>query len=81
MEQDIIFSPISLDKLKETIKNTVEQALNQSSQNELMRVEDVCDYLKITKATVYGLIYRNKIPYFKRGKFLFFYKKSIDNWI
>ncbi len=81
MEQDIIFSSISLDKLTETIRDTVLQVLEQSSPSELMRIEDVAEYLKISKSSIYGLIYRQKIPFFKRGKYCFFYKKDLDSWI
>lgn len=42
---------------------------------------EVAKYLHLSVPTIYGLCHRNKIPYYKVGKRLFFKKEEIDDWI
>jgi excisionase family DNA binding protein len=49
--------------------------------NELMNVQQVADYLTLAVQTIYGLVHNMEIPYFKRGKRLYFRRTEIDDWI
>jgi excisionase family DNA binding protein len=54
------------------------------SENELpsmLKVEDVANYLRIGKASVYELCRQNKIPVFRVGKTIRIKKENFLNWI
>ena len=48
---------------------------------ELMTVEEVADYLRVTEKTVYRLLERGSIPATKVGHQWRFNNSSIDNWL
>jgi arsenate reductase-like glutaredoxin family protein len=48
---------------------------------ELLTLEDLKNWLKITERQVRNLVYKRKIPYKKVGKFLRFEKCEIDRWL
>jgi excisionase family DNA binding protein len=48
---------------------------------ELMTVEEVADYLRVTKKTIYRLLTQNKIPATKVGHQWRFDKAAIDEWL
>ena len=48
---------------------------------ELMTLEEVADYLRVTKKTIYRLLGRSKIPATKVGNQWRFDKASIDEWL
>jgi len=48
---------------------------------ELMTLEEVADYLRVTKTTVYRLLRQGKIPANKVGRQWRFDKTSIDKWL
>jgi excisionase family DNA binding protein len=48
---------------------------------ELMTVEEVADYLRVTKKTIYRLLEGNKMPATKVGRQWRFDKTSIDEWL
>ncbi len=48
---------------------------------ELMTLEEVADYLRVTKKTIYRLLKRGRIPATKVGRQWRFDKTSIDEWL
>ncbi len=52
----------------------------KSNDNELMTVDQVASYLKVTKSFVYERVHKREIPFRKVGKFPRFLKKHIDLW-
>jgi len=54
---------------------------DSKEENELLNIEEVAKFLKISKSTVYGYTNKNFIPFMKKGKKLFFYKSEIEQWI
>ena len=48
---------------------------------EILSLEELTRYLKVSKQVVYKLVQRGKIPSFKLGKRLRFRKSKIDAWI
>ena len=69
-----------LDRIEKAIT-----ALNYISyipdSNQIMNIAEVAAYIKVAKATIYGMTHRNTIPHYKNGKKLFFKKSEIDEWI
>ena len=74
---------------KELINSIVKDVVGQlkpllnstkdSEVNELMTVEELAKYLKVTKS--YEKIHKKEIPFYKVGKFPRFRKSHIDIWI
>lgn len=44
-------------------------------------IQELCEYIKLSKSSVYKLTMDNKIPFIKRGKKLLFKMESIDLWL
>ena len=72
---------IILEKL-----NSIEKAIEKlntlpQSEEDFMNIDQVSSFVGLAKPTVYGLIHKQKIPYFKVGKRLYFKKSDLVNWI
>ena len=86
---DILFTPLRLVELEKLIENSVRKVLekdqneNKVTGNEWLNLTELCEYLpdKPSKATIYGWVHFKKIPYYKKGKALFFKKSEIDRWL
>lgn len=69
------------------VKKVIEQitplltASNGNNNDEIMNVEGLASYLKVTKSWVYEKIHKKEIPFHKAGKFPRFRKKHIDLWL
>jgi len=48
---------------------------------EILTVQEVCDYLRIAKPTLYRYVRSNDLPGFKMGKMWKFHRSSIDKWV
>jgi len=48
---------------------------------KLLTVQMAADFLNLKVGSVYQLVHRNGIPYYKRGKHLIFTEKSLRSWI
>lgn len=49
--------------------------------NEIMNLDELVDYLRIPKSTLYKLIQRGSLPGKKIGKQWRFHKEAVDAWI
>ena len=49
--------------------------------DEIMTVDELAKYLKISKSTLYKLAVENKLPGKKIGKRWRFHKSAIDQWL
>ncbi len=54
---------------------------SKSNDNELMTVEELADYLKVKKSTIYDKVHNRTIPFLKNGNLLLFRRKHIDLWL
>ncbi len=72
---------------KTTIEERLERIENlllnsQNSEKEFFNVDELADYLNLSKSTIYKLTHRGEHPYSRpNGKRLYFHKKKIDEWI
>jgi len=48
---------------------------------EVLTIEDLADYLKISKSTLYKLVREGSVPCQKVGKHWRFHKDAIDAWL
>jgi excisionase family DNA binding protein len=51
-----------------------------TSPSKLMTVREVCDYLRVSRATIYRLLKENQIPAFRLGSDWRFNIEQIDDW-
>ncbi|WP_291996719.1 helix-turn-helix domain-containing protein [Candidatus Accumulibacter sp. ACC012] len=52
-----------------------------TSEDQILTVKQVADYLKVTERTIYKLAAAKKIPAFKVGGTWRFSRADIDTWI
>ena len=52
-----------------------------SDDEEPMTIDEVAEFTRFKKNTIYSYVQRNKIPYSKKGNRLFFYKAEVTDWI
>ena len=49
--------------------------------SEWLSIDEAAAYLNLAKATVYGLVSQRRIPFFKRGKRLYFKQSDLAAWL
>jgi excisionase family DNA binding protein len=49
--------------------------------SEVMTIDELADYLKVSKSTLYKLAQQGRVPGQKVGKHWRFNKQAIDDWI
>ena len=54
-----------VERLKPLLSNS-----NNSKENELMTAEELADYLKTKRSSIYDKVHSRSIPFLKYGKFL-----------
>jgi len=88
----MIIVQLDSEQLSNLIKNSVRNALAENSNpindngtntEQHFNVKALCAYLpnKPKPQTVYRWMSANKIPYHKNGKFAYFIKTEIDEWL
>lgn len=76
-----------VDLLKPVIQEAVAKAVEELTENVKPRpprpltVMEASEYLSIPKSTLYQLTSKRQIPFFKKGKKLFFYQDELDSWV
>lgn len=50
-------------------------------QNEILTIDELSDYLKISRSTLYKLVRQGRIPSQKVGRHWRFRKVAIDRWL
>jgi excisionase family DNA binding protein len=69
-----------LDRIEKAIQN-LNNVGDKTSENQIMDIDEVAAYIKVAKATVYGMTHQDILPYYKSGKKLYFKKDEIDEWV
>jgi len=55
--------------------------MSENKLGAILTVNEISDYLKIPKSTIYKLVREGKIPAQKVGRHWRFRKEAIDNWL
>jgi excisionase family DNA binding protein len=55
-------------------------AAEGATQETLMTLQEVADYLRVTRSTIHRMLKRNEIPAFRIGRHWRFSLEVIDNW-
>ena len=70
-----------IERMVNNIQKNQEVKETQDANKGIMNVQQVADYLSISKQTVYGMTCRMEVPFYKRGKKNYFKKSDIDEWL
>ena len=84
MEHKVIIE-MSINDLKEIIKDCVYDCLNDykeaKEQDQILTVDEACDFLHLSKPTIYSKVSRKELPVMKNGKRLYFSKHELINFL
>jgi excisionase family DNA binding protein len=89
MQEFIITTRKELESIViDSIRNVFLEAQNSRIEKphvvqngKYANVEEAAKHLKIAKQTLYGHTSKNEIPFFKRGKKLYFLYTDLDYWL
>lgn len=72
-----------MDSIQEQLNEIKNLLLTQNvHQKEILTVEDVTEYLKLSKSCLYKMTSRKEIPFYSPGgKKIYFRKSEIDDWV
>ena len=77
----VIFTNLEIKDIEILIRNCIREELEEFRKNkdvdELMKANEVCDYLKISKVTLYKWLREGKIYGYYLATRLFFWKSEI----
>jgi excisionase family DNA binding protein len=87
--EDLILISVSKHELKGIIESSVFAALNKEKphsekvekNSEILNIEGASEFLSLAKPTIYTLTSKSKIPFFKKGKKLYFKRSELLEWI
>ena len=77
-----IFTNITEDRFRELIREVIREeisGLNHAETEDLIKAKEACEYLKISKVTLYKWLNQGKITGYYLGTRLFFKKSEITN--
>ena len=55
--------------------------MTENNPGSILNVDELADYLKIPRSTIYKLVREGKIPAQKIGRHWRFRKETIDHWL
>lgn len=51
-------------------------------QKDFLSVNETCNYLSLKRSTIYSLMRKGEIPYYKpTGRRTLFYRKELEKWV
>ena len=78
-----IFINLEIEDFEDLIRNCIREELKEMTNNnenaDLMKANEVCEYLRISKVTLYKWLKQGKITGYHLGTRLFFKKTDVDN--
>jgi len=88
MKKEILTFEQMADRLSEIHATTIrieEKILKAETQSndapKLLNINQAAEFLTLSPSTIYGLVFKRKIPFLKRGKRLYFKELDLINWI
>ncbi len=73
-----------IERIAERVVEQIAPLLRQktkSNDNELLTVDELANYLKAKKSSIYDKVHNKSIPFLKHGNSLRFRRKHIDLWL
>lgn len=84
MTNIILTSKIELEAI---IQESVRKAINEGKREmpddhtEILNIQEASKYLNLAKQTLYSFTSKRVIPFFKKGKKLYFKRIELNNWL
>lgn len=79
---------ISKEELKEVLKEIIEplvekhfKKLKPVDEKPFIQIEEAAALLNLARQTIYTMVSQGKIPFYKRGKRLYFKKSELIDWV
>jgi excisionase family DNA binding protein len=80
---NVLFEEL-IRSISEKVSENIISSLNSSAiieESTFLDISETAVLINLKVPTIYGLVHRNKIPYIKKGKKLYFVKEDILQWI
>lgn len=77
----IVTTPEELERI---ITKSVAQAMAgkvPNSEPDFISIDQAAELVNLSKHTIYSMVNKREIPYYKRGKRLYFKKPELQDWI
>ena len=74
-------------QLEAIISSSIQKALvdflgqETETENDFLNLKDTAKFLDLATQTIYGLTCRREIPFYKKGKKLYFKKSELEKWL
>ena len=81
MDNIIVTTPAELEKL---VSKFVKEALlgqGKKPDSEFVGIDQAAETVNLSKHTLYGMVSRREVPFYKRGKKLYFKPCELQAWI
>ncbi|UOQ44580.1 excisionase family DNA-binding protein [Halobacillus salinarum] len=72
---------VSKKELKNVIQEVLEEVEAESTEQDIMTIQETAEYLKVSVPTVRSMITNNEIPYFQRGQIYRLNRLDVKGWI
>jgi excisionase family DNA binding protein len=86
--ENIILTNVSIEDLAKLVAEKVLSLQNRNNiqeeiqdPDEFLTMKQACEFLKLAKPTLYAFTCKRTIPYFKKGKFIFFKRVDLIDWM
>ena len=84
----MVIIQLDSEQLSCLIQNAVRKVITEASpigsnpeNDEILTIQQAAEFLKLSVATIYGLVSRSAIPVNKKSKRLYFSKKELTAWV
>lgn len=81
MNNIILTTPTELESI---VAKAVQMALSHfkpNSNSDFLSIEEAAEIVNLSKNTIYGMVSKREIPFYKRGKKLYFKSGELQEWI
>lgn len=83
----MVIIQLDSEQLGNLIRNSIRNVLEEMAQerisevNQFFTLNKASEYLNLAPQTLYGFTSNRTIPFFKKGKKLYFQKSDLDKWL
>lgn len=80
---NLLFEEI-IQRISDQVTDNIIKTINTSTapeEDRFLTIDETAKLIDLAKTSVYGLVHKNKIPYHKKSKRLYFLKSEILDWV
>jgi excisionase family DNA binding protein len=71
-----------LNDIRQIVEDVIlELSFCKPIEKEILQIDEAAEFTGLAKATIYVKCSNRTIPYFKKGKFLYFKRSELKKWI